>query len=227
MNFVEYPDADMMMIDVANHIAGELNEHLMVNGKASFAVPGGSTPGPVFDVLSAADLDWSQVLVLPTDERWVPEDDAGSNARLIRERLLVGRASAAQFFSFYQDGTTPEAHCDALAARLQHQLPLSVLVLGMGADMHTASLFPIKAVDADYRHGTNPIFAPVKMPGLGKLGTRVTLTEEALNGAMSKHVLITGAEKRDALQRAIKIGDPAIAPIAGVLSGATVHWSES
>ena len=57
MNLVEYADQEMMMIDLANTLAGELNSALMSNRTVSFAVPGGSTPGPLFDVLCAADLD--------------------------------------------------------------------------------------------------------------------------------------------------------------------------
>ena len=72
MDLIEYPDSEMMMIDLANRIAGELTTCLFEHDWASFAVPGGTTPGPMFDALSAADLDWRRVHVLLTDERLVP-----------------------------------------------------------------------------------------------------------------------------------------------------------
>ena len=226
MRFEEYPDRDMLMIDLANHLAGEINSALMVNDSASFAVPGGSTPGPIFDVLSAADLDWSKVLVMPTDERWVSEASPESNAALIRGRLLTDRAAAASFMPFYLEGVALEDGAALLEAQLGPRLPLSVVLLGMGGDMHTASLFPGDAQAVGYNHGTSPTFAPIKMPGLAPFVSRMTLTPAALNGAMSKHLLITGADKREALERAQKLGDPVAAPILTVLSGMTVHWAE-
>ena len=105
-------------------------------------MPGGTTPGPVFDMLSAVDLDWARVTVLPNDERWVDEDDPRSNARLVRGRLLQGRAAAATFVSLHRAGETPEEAAPAVAEAVAPHLPLSVLLAGMGDDMHTASLFP-------------------------------------------------------------------------------------
>ena len=75
MEFHEYPDRDMMMLRVAQRIASELGETLRAADRATLSVPGGTTPGPVFDTLSGADLDWSRVSVMLNDERWVPEDN--------------------------------------------------------------------------------------------------------------------------------------------------------
>ena len=72
MNIVEYADQDMLAIDVGNVLAGELEAALLHHDTVSFAVPGGSTPGPIFDMLCAADLEWNRVHVFLTDERWVP-----------------------------------------------------------------------------------------------------------------------------------------------------------
>ena len=118
MNLVEYPDRDMLMIDLAQQLAGELNECVTHHPHASFAVPGGTTPGPIFDALCAADLDWSRVHVMPTDERWVDESSDRSNARLIKSRLLTDRAAAAQFVPFFRDGLDPDAAMPGLAADL-------------------------------------------------------------------------------------------------------------
>ena len=223
----EYPDRDMMMMDVANTMAGALNEAVMVNGSASLAVPGGSTPGPIFDVLCAADIDWSKVTILPSDERWVPEGSEHSNARLIRERLLVERAAAAQFMPLYREGADGPQSVAAMSEELTPFLPLSVAVLGMGGDMHTASLFPGEAaLRPDARHDENQHVHFVKTPGLAPKVSRMTLTVPVLNGAMSKHIVITGADKKAALAEAAHLNDPYQAPICAVLSGATVHWAE-
>lgn len=223
MNLIEYPDRDMMMIDVANHLAGELNAHLMVDDAASFAVPGGTTPGPIFDVLCAADIEWDKVQVLLTDERWVPETSDQSNARLVRERLLVNRAAAASFMSYYREGATPQGCIDGLGVALAPHLPITVLVLGMGADMHTASLFPgADGLDVALARETPGFFPVVTSEG----SQRITLTAPVLDGAMSKHLVITGAEKRAALERAQTLGDPMLAPILAVIGGTTIHWAE-
>lgn len=221
MNFIEYPDREMMMIDLAQQLAGELNECVMTHDHASFAVPGGTTPGPIFDVLCAADLDWSRVHILPTDERWVDESSDRSNARLIKSRLLTGRAAAAQFVPFYRDGMDPDVAMPDLAASLQAELPISVLLLGMGADMHTASLFPGAPQLAAALSDDAPAVMPVTPEGQE---TRITLTGPVLAGAMSTHILITGPEKREALERAARL--PASeAPVATVLSNANIHWA--
>ena len=72
MKLLEYPDAEMMMMNLADTLAGELKNILLTHDTASLAVPGGTTPGPIFDSLCGVDLDWARVHVMLTDERWVP-----------------------------------------------------------------------------------------------------------------------------------------------------------
>ncbi|MEL7116045.1 MAG: 6-phosphogluconolactonase [Pseudomonadota bacterium] len=226
MKLQTYPDREMMMIDLANQLAGELNEAVMIGGQASFVVPGGSTPGPIFDTMSAVDIDWSAVTVIPSDERWVPETSEHSNARLIRSRLLTDRAAEATFLPLYAEGDGPEA-LPGLEAAVAPHLPISVLLLGMGADMHTASLFPGEAaLRPEHRHAKFEHLHFVKVPGLEPKVSRMTLTVPALNTAQKKHIVITGAEKRAALEEAQSMSDPFRAPITAVLAGATVHWAE-
>ena len=223
MKLVEYPDRELMMIDLADDLASELAMALRQNERASLCVPGGTTPGPVFDVLSGVKLDWDRVSVFLNDERWVPESHPRSNGRLLRERLLTGRAAAAHYVPLYAEAPEPEAVLDALSAAIEPCLPISVLLLGMGADMHTASLFPgadrlAEALDPDA-----PILLPMRAPGA--LEPRVTLTAPVLAEAMSCHILITGAEKRAALDRAQGLPEHE-APVRAVLANATVHWAE-
>ena len=220
MHLETYPDSEMMMMDLANRIAGELNTCLFEHPWASLAVPGGSTPGPMFDALSAADLDWSRVHVFLTDERRVPADHPRSNERLVRERLLTGRASAAEFVRL-----VPETDADwaNVRARLDKELPISILLLGMGADMHTASLFPGAPELGDALAQDAPSLMAITPPD-GDLEPRLTLSARVLKGAMATHVLITGDEKRASVERARKLS-PKEAPIAAVLGSATVHWA--
>lgn len=223
MKLVEYPDAEMMMMDLADKLASELSSALRANDTASLAVPGGTTPGPIFDSLCAVDLDWARVQVMLTDERWVPETSERSNTRLLRERLLTDRAAAATYLPLYADAPTPEEKLPELAANLSPALPLTVALLGMGADMHTASIFP-GADQLDLAlHGSDRLVA-MRAPGAPE--PRITLSAAVLNAAMSRHIVIVGGEKRAALERARHLS-PEEAPVAAVLNGATVHWAEA
>lgn len=221
MNLIEYPDRDMMMIDLANQLAGDLNTALMSKGTASLAVPGGTTPGPAFDALCAAELDWAKVTVMATDERRVPDTSDRSNARLIRNRLLTGPAAAAQFVSF---AIAESADLAPVQDAIAPHLPIDVLLLGMGADMHTASLFPGAPELAAALDDDAP--ALIQITPVGGLEPRLSLSGPVLRGAVSTHVLITGADKRKALETAATLHDAALAPIRTVLQQSTIHWAE-
>ncbi len=223
MKLIEYPDQELMMIDLASVLAGELEQALGHQETATFVVPGGTTPGPIFDYLSAADLDWSRVWVLLSDERWVPETSERSNTKLIKERLLTGRAAAATYLPLYAEAETPEETLSDLGASIMQHLPISVLLLGMGADMHTASLFPGADRLGEAMAPEAPTLLAMRAPGAPE--PRITLSARVLDAALAKHIVITGAEKRAAYEQAAKIHDPMIAPISAVLSGAIVHWA--
>ena len=130
------------MLGVAGAISSQLSMALNSAGRASFSVPGGTTPGPVFDILCGLPLDWANVAVFLNDERWVDENSPRSNTRLLRERLLTDRAAVANLIPLYRDEPDPETALAALAEGIAPHLPITVLLLGMGADMHTATLFP-------------------------------------------------------------------------------------
>ena len=222
MTLVEYGDVAQMMERVADRVADELRAELGEAAKATLAVPGGTTPGPIFDVLCKADLDWSRVRILLTDERWVPETSERSNTRLLRERLLVERAAAVEYVPLYRAAPAPEDALEILSASLDAIFPISVLLLGMGADMHTASLFPGADRLEDGLSADAPPLLPMRAPGAPE--PRVTLTAPVLKAAKRVHVIIKGDEKRTALQAAETL--PVLeAPIGVVLDQASVHWA--
>jgi 6-phosphogluconolactonase len=222
MNFLDYPDRDMLAIDLANKLAGELNAALEHEDRVLMAVPGGTTPGPIFDDLCATDIDWGRVDVMLTDERWVPEDSERSNTRLLRQRLLVNRAKAARYVPMYLPCKEPEERLAELETNIVPHLPISVLLLGMGADMHTASLFPGADQLKEALAPKAPVLMAMRAPGAPE--PRITLTARVLDGALSKHIVIFGDEKRKALEIA-RHKNAIDAPVAAVLSGATVHWA--
>ncbi|MEL7449884.1 MAG: 6-phosphogluconolactonase [Pseudomonadota bacterium] len=138
-----YPTAARLVADLADLVAANLSRTLQGGADASLVVSGGSTPAPLFDALSAVELDWSRVTVSLADERWVPADHADSNEALVRSRLLVGKAADASFVSLYEAGMRPVEAQARVAARVAAMpLPFDAVLLGMGTDGHTASFFP-------------------------------------------------------------------------------------
>lgn len=223
MEFRDYPDREMLALSLADRIASQLAQHLRSNERATLCVPGGTSPAPVFETLSGADLDWGRVTVVLGDERWVDGDHKRSNSRLLHRHLLKDKAAAADYIDLYTGDASPDLATDALSARLAPHLPLTVVLLGMGNDMHTASLFP----GADHLEAAMaPDAAPVMaIRAEGAEEPRITLTRPVLADALNIHVLIMGPEKREALDRAQKL-DPIKAPIRAFLDQAIVHWAE-
>ena len=218
-----YPSRVALAGAVADLVAGLLAGRIAAAGRAHLAVPGGTTPGPMLARLGQAALDWDRVAVTLTDERWVGHASDRSNQRLLAGTLFAGPAAAAEFVPLYGATADPGASLPDICRALERLvLPLDVAVLGMGADMHTASLFPGAVGLAEALAPDAPPAVAITAPGQPE--RRVTLSARALT-APHRHILITGAEKLAALDRAAG-ADPATAPVAALLPGATVHYVE-
>lgn len=187
----------------AECLAGRLRDDLEQGGHGSLVLSGGTTPGACFDLLSAAALDWARVTIVPSDERWVPADDPGSNEGLIRSRLLQGKAAAARLLPLYRPGLDPATAPAAVERDLRALAqPFSAVLLGMGADGHFASLFPdyaglARALDpaADER------CTLVRTAGSPWL--RISLTLAALLQTSLIALLFFGADKRAVFEQAL------------------------
>jgi 6-phosphogluconolactonase len=166
--------------------------------RATLAVSGGTSPRPFLETLSHGPLDWSRIDVTLVDDRWVPDTDTASNARLARETLLMHAASQARFLPLVDVSQPLDAHIAALNADAARALP-DVAVLGMGEDGHTASIFA-DAPEWDFATTTPERFVAVH-PGAAP-HARVSWSLSALKQIDRLFLLIAGPRKLDVLNAA-------------------------
>lgn len=213
IHFHHAPNAALLAKALADFVAQRLRVGLSERGQALLVVSGGSTPLPFFEALAQCDLDWSRVTITLADERWVPEDHVDSNARLVKAHLLQGRAAQANWVPLFNDEATPQRGQAAIEQTLAGLCwPADVVVLGMGGDGHTASLFPhapeLSAALARMQ-GSEPgsRCMAVAAPALPNVpAARLTLTARALLDTRCLVLHITGAAKWALLQSARQDG---------------------
>lgn len=210
--------AEQYVTKATAYIEGRLRDALNTRGKASLLVSGGSSPKPVYEVLSQASLDWSKVSVSLVDERWVPEGANGSNATFIKETLLQNKAEAATFVPLVNDAPSANAGASDMADIFNDAFPepIDVCVMGMGADGHTASWFPQSPTLST---ALNIDFAPslVWQDATGQVGgsgfnDRITVSLPVVMRAKNTLLLIPGAAKK-AVWEASADKDVFLAPV--------------
>lgn len=216
---LDYPDFETLMTGLAKIVAKQLKECLADKGRAVLAVPGGTTPAPFLERLSLMEMDWENVTVLLTDERLQPADPFRSNYRMVDHYLSQNASSKAQLLPMGGVDQAPDAALKSATQTYTPHLPLDVVVLGMGADMHTASLFP----DAvELQAALAPDAPPLMVINSeSQPEQRLTLTAPVLAAATHIHLLITGPKKLAAYIEAEE-GDSTVlkAPVRCVLHGA-------
>lgn len=228
MRLYTYDSATQWAWGAAVSLSAALERSLDGRPRARLLLSGGSTPGPVYTALAKSPLDWDRVDIALVDERWLHPDDPDSNARLVRESLLRHRAQAARFETLTQPGRSIE---EAVATANMHaRSPADVVVLGMGEDGHTASLFP-RMIGLGHALSTPAAYVAVDAtgcPGAGPWPRRISLTPAGLRPAHTRILLIRGAAKRKLLDQVAAGDDPSEFParIALLTPGAPlhVHW---
>lgn len=218
---ITFADSETLAGALAAAVAADLRAGIDARGGALVALSGGTTPRRFLQRLSEQPLDWDKVTVTLVDERWVAPDNDRSNARLLAEHLLRGAAAAAHFLPLFRDTPEPEDALPELERRFAG-LPAAfdAIVLGMGADGHTASFFPGgDHLRAALDPATSARLLPMRAPGAGE--ARITLTLPVLLAARHLYLHIEGAEKRAVLDRALAgVGADAGLPIRTVLAHA-------
>ena len=227
-----YADADALAAALAARLEDIMREAIAERGQAVLALAGGRTPLPAYRALASRDLDWSRIVLLPTDERCVPHDHPACNLREMRHAFA--EAEGLHFVPLtVEDGDPDQSEAHARAMLLQYPGDFDAVVLGMGNDAHTASLFPgatnlAAALDPNGADDACRI-DPVPLPP-GAPFPRITLTAARLLRARSLHLAITGEGKHAVLREAQASRDVLRQPIAAVLrapaADAHIHWSE-
>lgn len=201
----------------ARCVAERLRNGIGERGVAAMAVSGGRSPIAFFQELAKQELPWEKVSITLVDERWVPADSGHSNERLIREHLLRDAAAAAKFVPLKTHAENPQEALGEIEVSLkQLAWPLDVVVLGMGEDGHTASLFPgaINLADALDTSRPNRLVA-IQPPQADH--ARMSLTLRGLLQTRCIVLLIQNGRKRAVYLRANNGADAMQYPIAAVL----------
>jgi 6-phosphogluconolactonase len=211
--FNAYADAGAWTAAVADVVTAALRNQQGLGKRPRLLVSGGTTPAPVFRRLSQASIDWSDIDVALVDERWLPATDPDSNAYLVNENLLRGPARAARFERLVRSGRPIEMAVND--ANLHARVAADIVMLGMGDDGHTASLFP-RMRDLDRALTTSRAYIAVDAsgcPGAGKWPLRISLTPAGLAPAGTRLLLIRGQKKRALLESAARGTDPHEFPV--------------
>ncbi|MEO8640844.1 6-phosphogluconolactonase [Pseudomonas sp.] len=220
----EFKSPVLLADGLALNVAKQLSDAIDARGTATLVVSGGRSPVAFFQNLAKQKLDWSKVVVTLADERWVPVEHADSNAGLLKRYLLQGPAAKAQFLSLYSATANLEQAAEQADRLLAELPPIDVLILGMGDDGHTASLFPnspnlADALKVDGTRRCYPMLAPT-VPH-----QRLTMSRALLASAKSTVLSISGQSKLTTLSAALAGDDVAAMPIRAFLQPTLeIYW---
>jgi 6-phosphogluconolactonase len=208
---------DELVEILAQTIADDLRDAIATKGSATLLVSGGSTPKPLFETLRKMELGWENVTVGLCDERWVDPTHPDSNELLVKSHLLREEAAKADFSGLYIDGLSAEEAEKLCSEKVEAELmPIDVLVLGMGGDAHTASLFPNnsklnKGLDLDNRSNCIAI-KPDTAPHW-----RMSLTRRAILSAAHLYLHFEGEQKLAVCKEAMDGEESSTMPIRSIL----------
>ncbi|HDZ57319.1 MAG TPA: 6-phosphogluconolactonase [Pseudomonas xinjiangensis] len=199
---------------MASRVLEGLRQAIQANGTATLALSGGRGPEQFLRRLDAMALEWEKVTVTLVDERWVPEDHPDSNAGMIK-RCLPRALQRAQWIPMYQ-GESPEQDAARMEVVLRRLLPADVLVLGMGPDGHTASLFPQTSDIAENLSDRARQLCQA-VPAAEGRRARLTMTGKAIRQAKLLLLQISGEQKYRTLLEAFE-AEPEKLPVAAFLA---------
>lgn len=233
VQFNSFPDRDSMYGCAAGVIIDCLQRSLVEKQRVTMIASGGNTPKSLYACLSKVELPWHRITIIPADERWTDPASDQSNEFLIRSNLLINHAAEAKFIGLKADRFSVEqaiSNCEEVLAPLD--TPYDVVLLGMGDDGHTASLFP----------GADSLQAALDMKNTRKVMSlvpeplpehapfaRITMTLPAILNSRRLVLLITGESKLATYNAALAGDSIEKMPVRGILKQAlipvNVFWS--
>lgn len=191
-----FPDRKRLFAGLSHDMADKLADIIKKRRKASLALAGGTTPGPLYDSLSNVPINWEKVSVTLTDERWVHPQDPASNEFLVRDMLLRRRAAVATFVPFKTNHAKASGGAATTEKRISPIMPFDIVMLGMGPDGHIASLIPgaegyAAAADPE---GAKKV-AGIHAPNAAGSPERMTLTVPGILSSRRIVLLFMGQDK--------------------------------
>jgi 6-phosphogluconolactonase len=219
-----FSDLNSLSRQFAGELAVILASAIEARGTASLVVSGGKSPVTLFEHLRAQPLDWRRVCIALADERWVDPSDANSNERMVRDVLLRDQAAAANFVGLKNGAPSPVSGAAAAwEAIARVPRPFDVVVLGMGDDGHTASLFPdspnlARALNPAAAAGCIGMISPVAPH------ERLSLNLTALLDSRRIYLMIIGAAKWLTYAAAGSDGPVEAMPVRAVLRQKNTPW---
>lgn len=196
-----FPDGEALAHAAAQAVAESATAAIETRGAFHLVLAGGSTPRRCYEILRDMMVDWAHVHIYFGDERCLPSGDGGRNDVMAEASLLSHVPVPEAQVHRIPAELGPEAGAAAYAELLSAVPRIDLVLLGMGEDGHTASLFPGNAALQDERLAVPVLGAPKPPP------QRISMGYGALNGARRRVILVSGSGKCDALQR-IKAGEP-------------------
>ena len=218
-----FESTDALNREFSRMIESILSAGIVKNGRASLVVSGGRTPKQLFNMLSNIELDWQKVDISLADERWVDQSDPASNETMVRENLLINKAAKAKFVGLKtQHDDAQDAVEECTENLMQMKRPFDVLILGMGEDGHTASLFPCsEQINEGLNLDSQASFIAVQPTTAPN--QRMSLTLKALLNSENIFLHLTGESKRTVLAQALNGEDESEMPIRAILNRSDVQ----
>lgn len=229
MQLQQFSSSDDLNQDFAQRLVGILQRAISERGAAYLVVSGGRTPQALFKALSHVELAWDKVTVLLADDRWLDDEQSDSNERLVKATLLQNKAAAAKFISLYSNTASAFDGAATVLERITALPTFDAVILGMGEDGHTASLFPCSAQitaglapDAPAVLAVEPQTAPYQ---------RMSLSLPRLLDSRNIFLHLVGSNKLPVLNKAMAEQDALAMPIRAFLHHpqalVTVMYSEN
>lgn len=218
IDFKSFNTKEELLEKLSLNIIEKLNKVIKENKRASLLVSGGSTPKPLFKKLSKANIAWEKVIVSLVDDRWVASTHKDSNELLVKENLLQNNAKKAKFIGMYieeKEAFTSDISCSKIYEK--EVFPFDVVILGMGADSHTASLFPNnEKLEEAYDLENENLCISIKPTTASH--DRMSLTLQGILSAKNIILHIEGEEKLKVYEEALNSNDIFTKPISAVLN---------